>query len=211
MPTSTRTPSTAEVVAKMLRDQIFSGKLLPGARLVEGKISEEIGVSRVPVREALHALASEGVVTIEPRKGAVVSSFSEQQIYELIEVRATLEALNAKLAAERHDPHQMEALNKILAEGTALTGRDNLARISKLNMAFHDALGMIGANTILRELLHSLRERTALIFKSTDDAYIAKNWQEHEAILKAVIAGDGELAALLASRHVYSAARISKT
>lgn len=78
-------------------------------------------------------------------------------------------------------------------------------------MAFHDALGMIGANTILRELLHSLRERTALIFKSTDDAYIAKNWQEHEAILKAVIAGDGELAALLASRHVYSAARISKT
>lgn len=69
MPSSTRTPSTADVVAKMLRDQIFSGKLLPGARLVEGKISEEIGVSRVPVREALHALASEGVVTIEPRKG----------------------------------------------------------------------------------------------------------------------------------------------
>jgi DNA-binding GntR family transcriptional regulator len=206
-----RTPSTAEVVAKILRDQIFSGKLSPGARLVEGKISEEIGVSRVPVREALHTLASEGVVTIEPRKGAVVSSFSDAQISELIEVRATLEALNAKLAAERHDPLQMEVLNKILAEGATLTGRDHLARISKLNMAFHDALGKIGANSILREMLHSLRERTALIFKSTDDEYIAKNWQEHEAILKAVIAGDGELAALLASRHVYSAAQLSKS
>ena len=202
------TPLT-EFVATTLRDEIFNGKILSGERLVEGKISERLGVSRIPVREALHTLASEGIVVIEPRKGAVVASFSSEQIRELIEVRATLEALNARLAAERHDLQQIALLQSILDEGVKLTGKDNLHRISELNKCFHDALGEIGANSILREMMRSLRERTALIFKSTDNDYITKNWQEHEAILKAVIAGDGEMAALLASRHVYSAAKIT--
>ena len=202
-------PPLTEFVAITLRDEIFNGKILPGDRLVEGKISERLGVSRIPVREALHTLASEGIVIIEPRKGAVVARFSEEQIRELIEVRATLEALNARLAAERHDLQQIALLQSILDEGTKLTEKDNLQRISELNKSFHDALGEIGANSILREIMKSLRERTALIFRSRDNDYITKNWREHEAILKAVIAGDGEMAALLASRHVYSAAQVA--
>ena len=208
MISKSHTPLT-EFVATTLREEIFNGKILAGERLVEGKISERLGVSRIPVREALHTLAAEGIVVIEPRKGAVVASFSNEQIRELIEVRATLEGLNARLAAERHDLQQITLLQSILDEGVKLTGKDDLHRISELNKRFHDALGEIGANSILREMMSSLRERTALIFKSTDNDYITKNWQEHEAILKAVIAGDGEMAALLASRHVYSAAKIT--
>lgn len=208
MISKSHTPLT-EFVATTLREEIFNGKILAGERLVEGKISERLGVSRIPVREALHTLAAEGIVVIEPRKGAVVASFSNEQIRELIEVRATLEGLNARLAAERHDLQQIKLLQSILDEGVKLTGKDDLHRISELNKRFHDALGEIGANSILREMMSSLRERTALIFKSTDNDYITKNWQEHEAILKAVIAGDGEMAALLASRHVYSAAKIT--
>ena len=202
--------SLTERVARALREEIFNGKILPSERLVESKISERLGVSRIPVREALHILAAEGRVVIEPRKSAVVASFSEEQIRELIEVRATLEALNARLAAERHDLQQITLLRSILDEGAKLTEKDNLQHISELNKKFHDALGEVGANSILRDMMKSLRERTALIFRSTDKEYISKNWREHEAILKAVISGDGEMAALLASRHVYNAAQIAK-
>ena len=202
--------SLTEGVVKTLRDQILQGELRPGDRLVEGKISAKLGVSRVPVREALHLLAAEGVVTIEARKGAVVTVFSAAQVRELVEVRATLEALNAKLAARRNDPAQLAILEHILKQGNDLTGKDDLVRIAELNIAFHDALVKVAANSILQDMMRSLRERTALIFTSRDDGFITKTWQEHEAILRAVIAGDGEMAALLALRHVYSAAQIDR-
>src|SRR5437868_1625874 len=83
------------------------------AWLVEGRLSEELGVSRMPVREALRQLAAEGLVTIEPRRGASVTQYTEDQIRELVEVRATLEGLNAKLAARRHDEAKMAELQSI--------------------------------------------------------------------------------------------------
>ena len=82
-----------------LRARILSGKFPIGHRLVEGRLSTEMGVSRIPIREALRALAAEGLVTIEPRRGASVSLLSDQAAHDMVEVRATLEGLNAKLAA----------------------------------------------------------------------------------------------------------------
>src|SRR5215204_5694750 len=85
-----------ELVVTALRERILGGTVPPGERLVEGRLSDELGVSRMPVREALRKLAAEGLVTIEPRRGATVTSFSTDQVRELVEVRATLEGLNAK-------------------------------------------------------------------------------------------------------------------
>ena len=90
------------LIARTIRERILDGTLAPGDRLVEARLSEEFGVSRVPVREALRALAADGMVTIEPRRGASVTTYSPELIRELVEVRATLEALNAKLAARRN-------------------------------------------------------------------------------------------------------------
>ncbi|MCU9611739.1 GntR family transcriptional regulator, partial [Escherichia coli] len=84
--------------------RILKGAYAPGERLVENKLSAELGVSRIPVREALRALASEGLVLIEPRRGASVAKLSPDIVREMVEVRATLEGLNAKLAAQRRDP-----------------------------------------------------------------------------------------------------------
>ena len=88
-------------VHERLREQILSGKLEPGAELAEVALSEQLGVSRGPVREALGRLASEGLVTVRPRRGAVVRSLSTEEFLELYQVREALERMAVKLAVPR--------------------------------------------------------------------------------------------------------------
>lgn len=203
-------PPLTKVVTQTLRERILSGDIPLGERLIEGRLSEELGVSRMPVREALRELASEGLVTIEPRRGASVTTFTEQQKRELVEVRATLESLNAKLAAKRHDPAQIAALQRILAEGTQLLESNDASELSRQNFRFHDAIGNVAGNSVLQDTIRSLRDRTAMIFAPISRVRGKENWQEHAAILRAVIDGDAELAGLLAARHVFNAAQMSQ-
>jgi DNA-binding GntR family transcriptional regulator len=195
-----------QLVASKLRERILSGAVAGGERLVEGKLSEELGVSRVPVRAALRQLAAEGLVSIEPRRGASVISYNEEQVRELVEVRATLEALNAKLAAKRHDELTIADLKSILDEGVRVAGSADSLTLMRLNERFHEALANVAANSVLRDIMRSLRERTALLFAPMNKGRSQQNWQEHAAILRAVINGDAEMASFLAARHVYSAA-----
>ena len=212
LPTHERTlgeshsPLTRKVV-DTLRDRILSGAAAGGERLVEGRLSEELGVSRMPVREALRQLASEGLVTIEPRRGAAVTQFSEEQVRELVEVRATLEGLNAKLAAQRRDPALIAELEAVLRQGMDAAAQGRADELLGLNGRFHEVLGTIAANSVLQEMMRSLRERTAVLFGPANVVRARQNWDEHAQILQAVIAGDADLAALLAARHVYSAAK----
>lgn len=200
-------PLTQQLV-EALREKILSAELTPGERLVEERLSEEFSVSRVPVREALRQLAASGLVIIEPRKGASVAQFNMHLLRELVEVRATLEALNARLAAKRHDPHQIAALQTLLDEGVQRANTGDADVLGELNTKFHVALGDIAANSVLQEMMSSLRDRTAIFFTPLNRDRAPQNWEEHAAILRAVIKGDPELAGLLAARHIYNAAGI---
>jgi len=160
------------------------------------------------VREALRQLAASGLVIIEPRRGASVAKFHGDLLRELVEVRATLEALNARLAAKRHDPEQIAALEALLAEGTKNAHSGDADVLAVLNQKFHLALGKIAANSVLQEVMLSLRDRTEVLFAPRSQARAPQNWEEHAAILRAVIKGDPELAGLLAARHIYNAAGI---
>lgn len=197
-----------QLVVDALREKILNGAIAPGERLVEGRLSEEFSVSRMPVREALRQLAACGLVTIEPRRGASVTQFERGQLRELVEVRATLEALNAKLAAQRHDPAQIADLEALLTEGSRLASHADIETLSRLNRRFHEGLGRVAANSVLQEVMLSLRDRTAVLFAPFSAARAQQNWEEHAAILRAVIKGDAELASLLAARHVYNAAQM---
>lgn len=203
---SAHSPLT-KLVADSIRERIASGALAPGERLVEAHLSEQLGVSRMPVREALRALAAEGMVTIEPRRGASVTVYTPEQVQELVEVRATLEGLNAKLAARRRDPVQHARLQQMLAAGSPLHDASDPAAMQQANTDFHEALAQAAANSVLRDLVRMLRERTAVIFAPHAGKRAAQTWEEHGAILRAVLDGDAELAALLAARHVHSAAQ----
>jgi DNA-binding GntR family transcriptional regulator len=195
-----------QVVAGAIRSRILAGTFAPGERLAEEKLSLELGVSRVPVREALRHLAAEGLVVLRPRRGAVVFSHTPEEMRDLVEVRATLEGLNARLAARRRDPRDMGELERILKDGSRITERSDLATIQHNNARFHEAIEAIAANSALMGIVRALRDRTALIFASRSRARVRRNWEEHAGIVRAILAGKAELAGQLAYDHVYSAA-----
>jgi DNA-binding GntR family transcriptional regulator len=196
-----------QVVADAIRGRILAGDFEPGERLAEERLSVDLGVSRVPVREALRHLAAEGLVTLRPRRGAIVVSHTPEEIADLVEVRATLEGLNARLAARRRDPRHAAALERILAEGTKITERSDLASIQGHNARFHEAIEAIADNSVLKGIVRALRDRTALLFSRTSRARIRESWDEHAGIVRAILSGNVELADRLASAHVYSSAR----
>ena len=198
--------SRSKLVRERIRSQILDGRLKPGARLVEDRLSAELGVSRVPVREALRSLAAEGLVRLEPHRGATVVEVTPQIVAELVEVRALLEGQNARLAARRHDPAIVRQLRETLAHGNAAAEAGTTEELTRLNAEFHERLGEASRNSVLLDVMRGLRERTSLAFAINGRARAREDWKEHAGILEAVIAGDEELAALLAIRHVQNAA-----
>ena len=185
-----------------LRRAILMGRYKPGERLVEDRLSAELGISRVPIREALRTLAGDGLVDVRPRRGATVAVISVAMAQDLIEVRAMLEGLNARLAARHLQPGIAGELKRVLAEGNAAAVSRDVGDLVRLNAAFHDKLAEGGRNAILWDIMRMLRERTGLVFARNTAERAVEDWNEHSQILAAVIDGDEELASLLATRHV---------
>lgn len=192
-------------VVDELRQRILSRRLKPGERLVEGRLAEELGVSRNPVREAIRVLASEGLVEVSARRGASVATMTLQEARETIEVRALLEGQNARLAARRHDKEVIKRIEAVLSKGSLAVAQGRVEQLSILNQQFHRELAAAGQNTVLGDLLKRLRERTAMLFSPTDPRQQRRAWDEHAGILRAIIDGDERLAAKLAAEHVLRA------
>ena len=198
--------SLSRVVGERIRGRILDGSLKPGERLVEDRLSAELGVSRVPVREALRSLSAEGLVTLLPRRGATVVEVTPEDVAELVEVRALLEGLNARLAGQRHDPQIVAQLEDTLQRGNRAAQAGTPEELARLNAEFHERLSEASRNAVLADVMRGLRERTSIAFAINGRARAREDWQEHAGVLAAVIAGDAELAALLAIRHVQNAA-----
>jgi len=192
-------------VVTELRQAILSGRLKPGERLVEGRLADELGVSRNPVREAIRVLASEGLIEVTARRGAAVATMTEQEARETIELRALLEGQNARLAARRQDKEIIKRIETALNKGSAAVAARRFEQLFDLNRLFHRELAAAGQNTVLGDLLQKLRERTAMLFSPMDPGRQARSWEEHAAILRAIIKGDERAAATLAAEHVMRA------
>lgn len=205
-----RRPLSAQAL-DALRQAILSGRLAPGERLVEERLSADLGMSRVPIREAIKQLVAEGLAVpaegAPGGRGAQVAAVTAEVARDLIEVRAVLEGLNARLAARRGEPETIARIRELLGRGEAAAATGTRAELAALNAAFHELLAVAGANRALQELMRPLRERTELVFRRNGTARAVTDWREHAAILAAVAEGDEELAALLAARHVHRAAR----
>lgn len=199
-------PSLSQRVTDELRRAILTNRRKPGERLIEDRLSEELGVSRIPIREALRVLAAEGLVDVQPRRGASVADISPAAARDLVEVRATLEGLNARLAARHHDAAIVEDLRRVLSEGNRAARGKNVDDLVRLNGEFHDKLAEAGRNSILWDIMRTLRERTSLVFAANTARRAQQDWDEHSKILAAVIAGDEDRASMLATRHVHRAA-----
>lgn len=200
-----RHDSLHNLVHREIRAAIISGRLKPGERLVEERFAEEYGVSRNPVREAIRALSSEGLVDVSSRKGAHVTELAPEKVQEIIEIRALLESHNARLAARHGNPETLKNATAILERGKSAVNAGRHMRLRELNDQFHEALAEANNNQLLSEMLGALRARSALLFSPDDPDRQARNWEEHAGILEAIVGGDEELAAERAMAHVLGA------
>lgn len=207
---ASREPLSRQALGR-LRRAILSGALRPGERLVEERLSADFGMSRVPIREAIKQLVAEGLAVPSEqgpgKRGAQVAALTPDFARDLIEVRAVLEGLNARLAARHRKPEALAGIRRLLEQGQAVAVTGGAEELARLNASFHDLLVDAGANRVLQELMRPLRERTELVFRRNSRRRAVQDWQEHAMILWAVAEGDEELAGLLATRHVHNAAR----
>lgn len=199
-----------EIVFETLRDTIISGKMGPGERLMEIQLAEEMGVSRTPVREAIRKLELEGFVVMVPRKGAYVAGVSIKDIVDVFEVRAALEGLAARLAAERATEEELDLLERSIVSINEVSDGKNINQTIERDIDFHEALyqasrnqKLIGIITNLKEQLQRYRATSLAVEGRPKDAV-----DEHKHIVEAISERDGDLAAKLAQEHIENAENV---
>jgi DNA-binding GntR family transcriptional regulator len=182
--------------AKLLRGRILGGDLQPGERLNEVHLAERYGISRSPIREALHALSSEGLVTFVPGKGAFVQELTALEVQYLGDVREALETQAARLVAQRGTASDFDELERA-ALITNAGGSDGPSEfhIVMLRLCGNPRLELIGVSTTTR--LRLARARSA-----SDTARLEVANDEHLEIVAAIRARDADLAGELTRRHI---------
>ncbi len=198
-------PQSHELVS-ILRDRILHGDLAPGQRLVERTLASELGVSRIPVRDALNILRGEGFVSALPNRGMTVTALSPQDVEELFEVRESLEVLAVRRATERATPDEIDRLEQSIAASEAAWERSDTDAVGRCNQEFHDLLWKMAHNSLLSSLMEPLEGRMHWLLRQNDDP--RRLQAEHVAILAAIRSGDAELAARTALDHVQTSREI---
>jgi DNA-binding GntR family transcriptional regulator len=206
-------------LASQLHARVLSGELPSGTRLRQEALAEEFGVSRTPVREALRKLQAGGLVELQPHRGAVVRGLSSREIRDAYEVRATLEALAARLAAERVSREQLKRLEHAQGEfrgtlertvarrrGGREVGEREVRRWGNANDEFHQTIHEASGNDVLTGTLAQLnrsfpRDLSRLVIGEST-AMLEANVREHEAILEALSRHDPTAAYELMQEHV---------
>ena len=198
-----------EIAYDAIRDGILAGRHGPGQRLIADDLAREMGVSRMPVREALHRLEAAGLVAITPHRGAVVSELSENECVEIYHVRAVLDGLATRLAT----PHLSEAdhtrLAALLEEMEAGVEAKDSQRVLNVNREFHTLIWIAARAPRLRDLLENLydasqrfRDISVLIPGRLDQIT-----HEHRLIAEALARRDAAAAERYANEHHEGTAR----
>lgn len=200
MTSSERYESESERVTRQLRDEILDGLREPGSRLVERDLAAELGVSRIPVHDALRALAAEGLVTPRPRSWAVVREFSPSDVADLNEVRAAFEMLTFRLAAERRTRDGLVRLRRVLDDELKAASAGDTIRARRSAADFHEVVTSLAANELLSEIDRTLRSRMRWLLGQHDDLLAIA--RQHEGLYAAIVERDLARVDRLAAEHV---------
>ncbi len=193
-----------ERVHAHLRDEILANRLPPGTVLSEVPLAASLGVSRGPVREAIGRLAAEGLVTVRPRRGAVVSALSPAEFLQAYQVREALETLAIRLAVPRLTDEDVGALDNLVERQADAVEDDRIDDFFALNSEFHDLLVRVSGNEPLQEMYRQLTAHMgryrlpSLALRGTVRSSLA----EHRAIARACRAGDPARAERLLRDHI---------
>ncbi|MGO4404352.1 GntR family transcriptional regulator [Bosea sp. RAF48] len=193
-----------ESLRLQLADEIVSGLLAPGQALDEQDLAERFGVSRTPVREAIRQLSASGLVQVRPHRGAFVALPTQDQLHDMFEAMAELEALCAGLSARNMTAAERHALEAIHQELRGLVHQGDPLRYHECNETFHGAIYAGTHNGYLAEMTLMTRKRVAPFrraqFRTT--GRLADSWQEHDLIVQAILRGDRQAAAEAMRAHI---------
>jgi DNA-binding GntR family transcriptional regulator len=202
-----RVGATQEWIFHVLREGIVSGQLPGGMQLKQDEISAALNVSHIPVREALRRLEAQGLVRIHPNRGAAVAQLTRDQLFDMMEVRATLSVMMLKNSAPLLNEDDFEALGQIIRQQRE-TSDEDLMRSEELNYRFHDILTSHGDNSmavLMLELVHANIDRYLRASFYGTNRLREISIGQHEAILKACREGDFEAACAILRDHILNA------
>ncbi|MBB5912673.1 DNA-binding GntR family transcriptional regulator [Nocardia transvalensis] len=191
-------------VRDLMRDWVVDGRLAPGMRLYEQDIAAALGISRVPIREAIRMLEAEGYVTVHNRQ-VRVRALDPASVAHLFDVCETLEALATRQAAEAITPAGARRLRDLLEAGRAELDGGGRPVSDGVNMALHEEISRLAGNDVLDGLITPLRGRVQCLLRHSGDGH--RIFGEHAAITEAVATGDAARAADLAAAHMRATRR----
>jgi DNA-binding GntR family transcriptional regulator len=205
MPIHIHAPTLAQYAYKTLRALILSSELEPGSRLVVRVLSERYGLSPTPFKEALVALEREGLVSSQPRRGYSVATIDVASVRQLYEIREVLEALAARLAAERMSAPLLRQLEELQALQAAKFAEFDLEGSGDADLDFHRALWVASGNDALVQMMETFTGQVMLMMSSTRAKVPSRHLQalqEHEALIERFRAADVAGAEAAMKRHI---------
>ncbi|MCU0775719.1 MAG: GntR family transcriptional regulator [Ideonella sp.] len=202
-------PNLVDQVHEALVAEIAAGRLSAGDRVVQEQVARELGVSRQPVQQALLLLRKQGLLRDAPGRGLEVAPIDPQQVHHVYELRAAIEGLAARRAAEgaaerasRQAPVLIEAGRKAVASGS-------IARMTAADLRFHEFIYELSGNPLIASAMSTHWTFTQRLMGEvlTRDEHPVDIWDQHERIAQAIVAGDAERAEALAREHLMQASR----
>jgi DNA-binding GntR family transcriptional regulator len=207
-------PNLIDQVYERILAAITDRTLPPGHRIRQNELADRLGVSRQPVSHALHLLHRQGLVAESGRRGFEVTRLDPQRIRQLYEVRGAIDALAARLAAQRasSDAAGRAQLEAALRAGRAIDKQTPLSELIALDVDFHRAIYRLAGNPAIEEMIAPqwphMRRSMATVLAELD--YRASAWAEHETIAADILAGDAAAADSAALAHALAAGRMTE-
>lgn len=194
----------SDELREAIEERIVIGEFGPGMRLDEAQLAQRFGASRTPLREALIQLSASGLIELRAHRGAIVTEPSAQQLVEMFEVMAELEAMCGRLAARRISADELQDLRRAHEECALYSDGSDLDAYYYANERFHQAIYAASHNGYLSEeaqrLHRRLRAYRRLQLRVRDR--LSSSFREHDEVIAAIASGDGELAAQRLREHI---------
>lgn len=202
------TPKLVEQVTKAILEEISGGKFRPGTRIIQEQIAKELGVSRQPIQQALLLLRNQGILQDAPGRGLLVAPLDLDYVRNMYDMRAVIEGLACRRAAEINARTAKAKGPALIRAGRKAVAANSVPEMIAADMAFHIFIYELSENPLIAPAMETHWSSTQRVMGEVlmRDQHPRNIWDQHEAMLEAIIAGDGATAEARGRQHISEAA-----
>ena len=203
----TTQPNLVDQVRDAVLDEIASGQLAPGGRIIQEQIAQALGVSRQPVQQALLLLRNQGVLQDAPGRGLIIAPLDPEHVRNMYDMRAVIEGLACRRAAQINSERAIKQGPAVLEAGRKAVASGSVAKMIAADMRFHEFLYLLSCNPLVgpalaTHLIYTQRVMGEVLLRDETPRDI---WDQHAQILDAICRQDAELAESLVRQHITQA------